>query len=73
MTYQNNVAVGFTQLYVLFSSVSLSPIYVLNDLYTHPDYRGNQIGTTLINQAKAQCRAKNYKGLIIQTEATNPA
>lgn len=73
ITYINNIAVGFTQLYFLYSSVSMKPMYVLNDLYIDINYRNKNIGTTLINKAKALCKKKGYKGLIIQTENTNPA
>lgn len=69
----DNIPVGFTQLYFLLSSVSMRPMYVLNDLFIHPDYRNRNIGTALINKAKELCVQKGYKGLIIQTENTNPA
>lgn len=35
----NNEAVGFTQLYPLFSSVSMQPMMLLNDLYVDHNYR----------------------------------
>ena len=73
IAYINNVAVGFTQLYTLLSSVSMRPMFVLNDLYIDSNYRNKQIGTALINKAKTICNENGYKGLIIQTEQTNPA
>lgn len=73
IAYIDDVAVGFTQLYVLLSSVSMKPMYVLNDLYIDANYRSKSIGTSLINKAKALCKEKQYKGIIIQTENTNPA
>lgn len=73
IAYENDVAVGFTQLYFLFSSVSMQPMYLLNDLYIDENQRNKKIGTSLINEAKALCREKSYKGLIIQTEPTNNA
>ncbi|WP_034040325.1 GNAT family N-acetyltransferase [Wocania ichthyoenteri] len=73
IAYIDDVAVGFTQLYVLLSSVSMKPMYVLNDLYIDANYRSKSIGTALINKAKVLCKEKQYKGLIIQTENTNPA
>ncbi|WP_418604375.1 GNAT family N-acetyltransferase [Hwangdonia sp.] len=73
IAYINEVAVGFTQLYVLLSSVSMSPMYVLNDLYIDVNYRNKNIGTALINKAKALCKENHFKGIIIQTETTNPA
>ena len=73
IAYINKVAVGFTQLYFLFSSVSMKPMYLLNDLYIDANYRNKSIGTALINKAKTLCKQKEYKGLIIQTENNNPA
>ena len=73
IAYINDVAVGFTQLYFLFSSVSMQPMYLLNDLYTDSNCRNKSIGTALINKAKAICKQKGYKGIIIQTEKINPA
>lgn len=73
LTYIDDVAVGFTQLYFLFSSVSMKPMYLLNDLYIDKKHRSKNIGTSLINRAKTLCKEKGYKGIIIQTEHTNPA
>lgn len=73
IAYINDVAVGFIQLYFLFSSVSMKPLYLLNDLFIDSNYRNKKIGTSLINNAKTLCKVNGYKGLIIQTEKTNPA
>ncbi len=69
----DNEAVGFTQFYPSFSSVSMQPIYILNDLYVKETYRKQGIGVALLNKAKQLCREQNYKGLGLQTETTNPA
>ena len=66
-------AVGFTQLYPLFSSVSMERMLLLNDLYIVPTYRGKGIGTLLINSAKELCTSSHQKGIVLQTETTNPA
>ncbi|MCF6296125.1 MAG: GNAT family N-acetyltransferase [Flavobacteriaceae bacterium] len=68
-----NKAVGFTQLYTSFSSVSMQPIYILNDLYVTKEFRKQGVGVALLNKAKQLCRDNNYKGLSLQTETTNPA
>ena len=73
MAFDEDKAVGFMQLYPLFSSVSMKPMYLLNDLFIDPDYRNQHIGTTFIEKAKSVCVDKKYKGLAIQTEAHNPA
>lgn len=73
IAYEEENAVGFTQLFPLFSSVSMQRMYLLNDLYVEENYRGKGIGEALIDQAKVLCKAKKYKGLALQTETTNPA
>jgi len=73
VAYINKEAVGFTQLYPLFSSVSLKTMYLLNDLYVKPNHRGNGIGEGLINKAKALCNIEKNKGLALQTATDNPA
>ncbi len=73
IAYSNEKAVGFTQLYPLFSSVSMERMYVLNDLFVSSDVRGKGVGQELIQVAKNLCIDKQYKGLGIQTANDNPA
>lgn len=73
LAYADENAIGFVQLFPVFSSVSMEPMYILNDLYVEENYRGQGIGRLLIDQAKALCREKKFKGLALQTEADNPA
>ena len=47
----NNTAVAFAQLYPLFSSVSMEPVWVLNDLFVAEASRQQGIGTTLLETA----------------------
>ena len=68
-----NKAGGFTQLYPSFSSVSMQPIYILNDLFVDKNYRKQGIGVALLEKAKELCRNSKFKGLSLQTETTNPA
>ncbi|WP_298756502.1 GNAT family N-acetyltransferase [uncultured Psychroserpens sp.] len=73
IAYVNDEAAGFTQLYPLLSSVSMKPMYLLNDLYVHSKFRGQGIGEALINRAKHLCQSENNKGMAIQTAFDNPA
>ncbi len=73
IAYIEDKAVGFTQLFPSFSSISMQPLYVLNDLFVDENYRKQKIGVALLNKAKQLCREQNYKGLALQTETTNPA
>lgn len=73
LAYINDEAVGFTQLYPLFSSVSMKHLYLLNDLYVKSNHRNKGIGEALINKAKALCEKQQNKGLALQTGTDNPA
>jgi len=73
IAFKDNIAVGFTQLFPSFSSVSMQPLFILNDLYVDKEFRNMGIGVALLNKAKALCTEKNYKGLALQTERSNPA
>ncbi|WP_204345472.1 GNAT family N-acetyltransferase [Psychroserpens algicola] len=73
IAYIDEEAVGFTQLYPLFSSVSMTSMYLLNDLYVDAKHRGKGIGEALINRAKQLCQSEHNKGLAIQTAFDNPA
>ncbi|MEP3209672.1 MAG: GNAT family N-acetyltransferase [Maribacter sp.] len=73
VAFIGEVAVGFTQLYTSFSSVSLQAVFILNDLYVKPTSRGKGVGEALLNRAKELCRERNYKGLALETGVKNPA
>ena len=73
LAYFKGNPVGFTQLFPMFSSVSMQRSYILNDLYVTPSYRGKKIGEALLNKAKELCIANNAKGLSLETGIHNPA
>ena len=50
---ETGCAAGFAQLFPSFSSVSMRPIYILNDLFVSPDCRGNGVGEALLNEVAA--------------------
>lgn len=66
-------AVGFTQLYPSFSTVSLQPLLILNDLFVHPSHRGKGAGAALLKRAQAYCAENGCKGLALETALDNPA
>ena len=68
-----NQAVGFTQIYPFYSSVSMERMLILNDLYINPNYRGLGVGTALIDTVKNLCRNLDQKGVALQTGYDNPA
>jgi ribosomal protein S18 acetylase RimI-like enzyme len=64
-------ALGFTQLYPSFSSVSAGRIYVLNDLFVVPQGRGRGIGRALLDAAAAFGREQGALRLSLSTARTN--
>ncbi len=42
---------GFTLLYQTWTSVALQKLWILNDLYVHPDFRKHGVGEALLEQA----------------------
>ena len=71
MVYNDSRAVGFTQLYPVFSSVNMSAVWLLNDLFVDPVYRGKKIGKQLLEAAQNHCTASGAKGVSLETEQTN--
>lgn len=64
-------AVGFTQLYPLFSSTRMKRLWLLNDLYVIPEYRGQGVSKRLIDSAKELARATDAAGIFLETEKSN--
>ena len=69
----DGTAVGFTQLYSSFSSVSMLPVFILNDLYVEGAHRKKGVGEALLNKAKEFCKENDFKGLALETAVDNPA
>jgi ribosomal protein S18 acetylase RimI-like enzyme len=64
-------AVGFCQLYPIFSSVSMRRAWLLNDLYVDPGARGQSVGAALLDAAAAHGRASGAAWLMLQTAHDN--
>ncbi len=71
LALENDVPVGFTQLYPLFSSTRMKRIWLLNDLYIDESHRGKGISKLLLNEAKKLAKATNAAAVILETETTN--
>ena len=65
------IAVGFVQLYPLFSSTRLQTMWLLNDLYVSPEARQKGVASALIEQAQHHSRLTQAAGLLLETEKTN--
>ncbi|MBL4631869.1 MAG: GNAT family N-acetyltransferase [Paraglaciecola sp.] len=68
---QQQILLGFSQLYPSFSSVSAKRTWQLNDLYVQAEYQNLGIGTQLLNQVKAYAKHTGAKGVFLQTAKTN--
>ena len=63
--------IGFTQLFPIFSSVSMKRTWLLNDLYVNERSRGIGAATALLNAAKKFGKETNSKWLLLQTASDN--
>jgi ribosomal protein S18 acetylase RimI-like enzyme len=63
--------VGFTQLYPSFSSISMQPLYILNDLYVVPEGRRLGVGRALLAGARAFAASAGASTMVLQTALTN--
>lgn len=64
-------ALGFTQLYPSFSSVSMRPIWILNDLFVAGDARRRGVGARLLGAARDHALRTGAARLALSTAVTN--
>lgn len=64
-------AVGFTQLYPSFSSVSAARIFILNDLFVAPQARGTGAAAALLKSAADFGRRMGAIALNLSTDHSN--
>lgn len=64
-------AAGFTQLYPVFSSVSMTPAWILNDLYVDADHRHRGIARRLMERAAAFAKETGARYLALETAIDN--
>lgn len=64
-------AVGFVQLYPLFSSVKAARNWILNDLFVEPAFRKRKIGRVLIQTALCFAREQGGKFVELETGVDN--
>ncbi|MDF2958823.1 MAG: hypothetical protein K0S39_558 [Paenibacillus sp.] len=62
---------GFTQLYPVFSSISMKRSLILNDLFVKEEYRKQGIAQLLLDEAKNYAKQMNAKGLELCTAIDN--
>ena len=64
-------ALGFTQLYPSFSSVSMKPIWILNDLFVAEEARRRGVGTRLLRAARDHASGTGAARLALSTGVAN--
>jgi ribosomal protein S18 acetylase RimI-like enzyme len=64
-------ALGFTQLYPSFSSVSMKPIWTLNDLFVAEEARRRCVGAALLRAARGHALGTGAARLALSTAVTN--
>jgi ribosomal protein S18 acetylase RimI-like enzyme len=62
---------GFTQLYPSFSSVSMQPIWILNDLFVEETYRRRGVAHALMKSAENFARETGAIRITLSTQVTN--
>jgi len=68
---RDGAAIGFTQLYPSFSSISLARLYVLSDLFVIGDARKLGAGRLLLEAAAKFARSLGAHQLTLETAITN--
>ncbi|MEO1133664.1 MAG: GNAT family N-acetyltransferase [Cyanobacteria bacterium J06639_1] len=63
--------IGFAQLYPSFSSVSIKPIWILNDLYVAASQRGQGIARELMEAAEQFARESGAVRVVLSTQIAN--
>ncbi len=71
IAFSGNEAVGFTQLYPIFSSTRMKRVWLLNDLYIDANHRGKGISKMLLERSKQLAIDTNAAAVILETEKSN--
>ncbi|WP_144512951.1 GNAT family N-acetyltransferase [Bacillus sp. FJAT-22090] len=71
IAYDGGEAIGFTQLFPSFSSVSMQKSWVLNDLYVKETARRKGVAEQLIKKAIGLAEKTNAKGILLETGNEN--
>jgi len=70
---RDGTAVGFTQLYPMFSSVRTARLWILNDLFVTADARRHGVARALLDAAARFGREDGAAGLMLETGSDNAA
>ncbi len=71
LAFDGDAAVGFTQLYPGFSSVSMARTFLLNDLYVVASHRRLGVGALLLKAAVAHAQSAQAVRISLTTNVAN--
>ena len=71
LAIKDDEAIGFTQLYPIFSSTRMRRMWLLNDLFVAKSQRGTGVGKALIQKAQAFSKQTGAAGITLETEVSN--
>lgn len=62
---------GLAQLYPSFSSITVQPVWILNDLFVTEEQRGQGLGSLLLEGVRGFAQGTGAKGLTLSTMTDN--
>jgi GNAT superfamily N-acetyltransferase len=71
LAFDGDAAVGFTQLYPGFSSVSMARTFLLNDLFVVSSHRRHGVGALLLKAAAAHAQSEQAVRISLTTNVAN--
>lgn len=71
LAIEEDKAIGFVQLYPIFTSVGMKRKWLLNDLFVGENDRRSGVGRALMNQAKQFAIETNSAGIFLETANDN--
>lgn len=64
-------AIGFAQLFKTYSTVYLANVWILEDLFVAPEYRGRRIASKLLARSLDHARTDGASGMFLETAQEN--
>lgn len=71
MAFVGARAIGFVLMYPSFSSVSMAPIWILNDVYVAKEERRQGAGVALLERCQMYAIETGYRGITLATATNN--
>ncbi|WP_444995524.1 GNAT family N-acetyltransferase [Aliikangiella sp. IMCC44359] len=71
LAYSNQQAAGFVQVYPAFSSVAMSPLWILNDLFVTSDFRQQGIAQKLLESIELRAKKEGVFSIKLATATDN--